>query len=456
MKNKTLLTATWIITILFGFYFILRWFQLTQIVTPYGSPATSIPVVIGMLTFCSIIPIIMWTITYFVGKNERKEIKQSEKKTLTKNIPNKNGNTKVQECITETNTFEKLEILKFKINELAETNVLNAVEAEQKIKFIDNKIEKIELANKEKINYDKSLLNLGILKKEGIITESEYSLKLVKLESDSQTSPLYSPNYRSFTNEVSSTENNNIAYSKAKEKEYSIALIFANKAIDLNKSNHFAYVTRGHIKYYLQDYNGALEDINKSIQLDAQDAYKFYIRGYINKKMGNLEAAILDWVQSDEMGNKDANSALLTNTNIELTKLDSDYCPDHIYSENYPQFTNESKSTENYNIAYSKAKEKNYIEALIFANLSIELNNNNHAAYDTRGYIKYFLKDYTGALADLNESIQLDAQDDNKFYHRGYINKELGNIEEAILDWKQSATMGNKGAQTALKYKYKY
>jgi len=121
-----------------------------------------------------------------------------------------------------------------------------------------------------------------------------------------------------------------------------------------------------------------------------------------------------------------------------------------LYSKNYHNKTNEEKSSDNNNIAYRKANEKQYTEALNYSNISIKLNPYNHAAYDTRGYIKYILKDFNGALEDLNKSIKLDSDHAVKFYHRGYIHKELGNIEEAMEDWNTAAEMGFEQAKIAI------
>lgn len=109
------------------------------------------------------------------------------------------------------------------------------------------------------------------------------------------------------------------------------------------------------------------------------------------------------------------------------------------------------KSTVNHSMACNMLKNKNYKEALKFANISIELNPNNHFAMDTRAEIKYYLHDFNGALSDVEKSIQLDASNAIKFYHRGYFYKTLGDLEKAINDWKTAAQMGYKDAETPLR-----
>lgn len=113
--------------------------------------------------------------------------------------------------------------------------------------------------------------------------------------------------------------------------------------------------------------------------------------------------------------------------------------------------SDENKSIENNNIAFRLKTEKMYQEALFLANKSIKLNPKSHAAYDTRGVIKYHLKNYTGALNDLNKSIELDSKQAVKFYNRGNIYKEIGKIENALKDWSIALEMGYNAAETAIK-----
>jgi hypothetical protein len=67
---KPIRIISWILTGLFGLLFLINWFKALTIETRYGSPGTSIPYVLGMLTGCSIIPGIFWIITYFVEKKK--------------------------------------------------------------------------------------------------------------------------------------------------------------------------------------------------------------------------------------------------------------------------------------------------------------------------------------------------------------------------------------------------
>jgi len=121
-----------------------------------------------------------------------------------------------------------------------------------------------------------------------------------------------------------------------------------------------------------------------------------------------------------------------------------------IYTKNYFTLSDEDKSYYNNNLACRYFNAKRYNDGLKLVNAAIEYKKNNHAAYDTRGMIKYYQKDYKSALKDLNKSIELDSNHAIKYYHRGYILKKLGLIDNAMEDWNTAVEMGLDRAKTAI------
>jgi hypothetical protein len=65
--NSTMVTISWIVTGIFALLFFISWGNAAKIQTPYGSPASSPPVILGMLIGNGIIPGILWLITYFTA-----------------------------------------------------------------------------------------------------------------------------------------------------------------------------------------------------------------------------------------------------------------------------------------------------------------------------------------------------------------------------------------------------
>ena len=65
--NSTMVAISWTVTIIFGILFFMAWMNAARIQTPYGSPASSAPYILGMLLANSIIPGLLWLITYLTA-----------------------------------------------------------------------------------------------------------------------------------------------------------------------------------------------------------------------------------------------------------------------------------------------------------------------------------------------------------------------------------------------------
>ena len=121
---------------------------------------------------------------------------------------------------------------------------------------------------------------------------------------------LYPSNYNAMNNEAKSQINNNIAFAFMQKKDYNNALYMADIAISLYSENHFAYDTRGNIKYFLKQYDEALNDINVSINLDSTHSIKYFHRGYVKKELGDSDGACSDWRLALTNGYGDAKEPL--------------------------------------------------------------------------------------------------------------------------------------------------
>ena len=65
--NSNMVTISWIVTGIFALLFFISWGNAAKIQTPYGSPASSPPYILGMLIGNGLIPGILWLITYFTA-----------------------------------------------------------------------------------------------------------------------------------------------------------------------------------------------------------------------------------------------------------------------------------------------------------------------------------------------------------------------------------------------------
>lgn len=107
---------------------------------------------------------------------------------------------------------------------------------------------------------------------------------------------------------------NNKAYTYVKQKQYSKALPFVEKALELDKSDWHFWDTRGEIYLNLDQYEKALSDLNKAIKIE-KHYNSYYLRGLTQIKLGNKEKGCRDLSKSGELGNADAYEAINQNCN---------------------------------------------------------------------------------------------------------------------------------------------
>ncbi len=83
----------------------------------------------------------------------------------------------------------------------------------------------------------------------------------------------------------------NSCYSK---KQYSKAITYYNKALEIHSDKDFLYFNRGNSKLALNNYKGAIADYNKTLALNNKYAEAYYQRALIKFKKGNKESGCED------------------------------------------------------------------------------------------------------------------------------------------------------------------
>ena len=91
-----------------------------------------------------------------------------------------------------------------------------------------------------------------------------------------------------------------------------------------------------------------------------------------------------------------------------------------------------------YNNGIAKYNLKNYVEAILDFNKSIELNLKFAMAYNSRGVTKNKLQDYEGAILDYDKSIELNPKYIEAYNNRGNAKRNLKKYDEAILDYNKA------------------
>lgn len=83
-----------------------------------------------------------------------------------------------------------------------------------------------------------------------------------------------------------------------KIKRYSEAIQIANKVIEKNKKNHYAYYLKANAYFLKQNYPQSLEAINQAILLEENNPGYYFFRGMLYEKLGNLELMEINMLKS--------------------------------------------------------------------------------------------------------------------------------------------------------------
>ncbi len=83
-------------------------------------------------------------------------------------------------------------------------------------------------------------------------------------------------------------------------KEYSEAITFYTKAIELSPNDASIYSFRGHAKVEANDYNGAIADFTKSLKIEPNSAV-YCFRGLAKNKNNDYKGAIIDFTKAFEL-----------------------------------------------------------------------------------------------------------------------------------------------------------
>ncbi len=230
---------------------------------------------------------------------------------------------------------------------------------------------------------------------------------------------------------------------------YSDAVEYYTKAIELNPDYEAAYNCRGVAYWGLKNYKDSIQDYSKCIELDPQNYITYYNQGIsyadlskIEEKKENLKKAIESYSKSIEL-------------NPEYAEVYNNR------GNSYSDLGEKRKAIEDYNKAielnpeyaiaynnrgnrYSELSEKG--KAIEDYNKAIELNPEYVTAYNNRGNSYSDLGEEEKAIGDYNKAIELNPEYALAYNNRGFCYKKLGETKKAEKDFQ-------KAAELDLKYK---
>ncbi|OGX59651.1 MAG: hypothetical protein A2306_05635 [Omnitrophica WOR_2 bacterium RIFOXYB2_FULL_38_16] len=295
---------------------------------------------------------------------------------------------------------------------------------------------------------------------------------------------------------------NNLGAEYIRRGKYDLALVEANKTLELNPGYYKAYYNRGIAFYNYRLYEKAIKDFKKSIELNPtyHDAYNYLGIYYFNN--GKIDLALENYNKALEFNpnyvsaynnrgmiylNKRQFDTALSDFNKALSLDDKHikayYNRGNLYYakgqygkaiEEYnkvidldPGFVevlnnrgilylnigkedmaladfkkalsiNKDYEMAYYNIGDLYRRQKNYALAYEYYNKTISIDQAFLDAYNSRGELYFQDKKYDLALKDFNKAISVDPGHGMAYFYRGNLNKVLNNYDQALDDYDKA------------------
>ena len=210
---------------------------------------------------------------------------------------------------------------------------------------------------------------------------------------------------------------------------YTKALFYLGKVIELDPYDTDAYILIGWIKFLNNDYGGSIVEYSKTLDINPKIISAYVNRGIAKQELQDYKGAISDFdkailAYSDTSNINDNFKVIVILQRVSSVLVNYDY--------------KMNISLLFVNRAIIKLKIKDYHGATEDCNKAIELNPKLIEAFNTRGNIKIETEDYNGALKDFNSALEINSQNHLPLFNRGRLKFKLGDITGACSDWRNA------------------
>ncbi len=224
--------------------------------------------------------------------------------------------------------------------------------------------------------------------------------------------------------------------------EGEFAFLCADKAINIDPSFPWPYVSRGNALLAKREYDKAIDDYTKAIALGEKYADAYYDRGIAWYYKKEYDKAIDDYTEAITIDEKYANAyfnrGLAWYEKKEYDKAIDDYNKAIVLNEKY--------ANAYYNRALAWYDKKEYDKAIEDYTKAIDLDKKYADAYVGRGNVWLAKKGYDKAIDDYTNATALDKKDAIAYYNRGIAWYDKKEYHKAIDDYDKAIVLDKKYA----------
>jgi len=232
------------------------------------------------------------------------------------------------------------------------------------------------------------------------------------------------------------------------QNNYKLALVCANKAIQMESNNQAAYLMASWIYLRLGQFDKALKMANDAIPLGTNSfsvSYSYFLRGCVNTRTTNTEEALADLNQAIHINPSFAESYTFRAENY-IVKSNYNHA---VIDANMAIGLNPNDIEAYRQKGYAYQQLQEHDKAILAFTKAIEMDTNSTLTYQHRGFEYTAIEDYSKAIADFTRIIQLNPKDVDAYSSRGSCLSHAGNFSKGIEDCKKAVQL-DKSSDIAL------
>src|SRR6266571_4873544 len=258
-------------------------------------------------------------------------------------------------------------------------------------------------------------------------------------------------------------------------KRYEEAMAACEQAFQLGLNSAVALANKGSILFALKRHEGALATLEQAIQLDPSNAEIYNNKGIMLHELKRYEEALTAFERAIQLGPNLAitysnkgntlvmlkryeealaalEKALLLDPNlVTASNLKAKVLDVRKQMEDLKEALAVSRRNQDIALVYrTRGRElnsrKNYLEALVACEESIQLNPRNADVYNLKGDVLINLKRYGEALSAYERAIQLDPSLAINYAKKGFMLYNLRRFEEALAAYEQALQLDPKNS----------